>query len=312
MDDRRMLLRSPVPADLEAAAGVIAARHHADIGSVAYTIEDLREQWADPDFDLARDARLAVDPASGESVGYAHVDFHGAFVSIPPEHEGIGIGTEILAWVEARERELGRGHHGQPVAATNLRAAAFLRSHGYERRRGYYRMARPLPADDRPQEEWPAGVDLRPLDPDRDAGELHTVDQAAFRSASDYKPEGLDTFRRRHLDRHDLDPGASRAAWRGDRIVGFLLARRWPDALSGFVEVLGVHPEEHGRGIGTALLRSAFETWAAAGVKQAQLGVSSENPRALRLYERIGMTRRFRIDIWQRDATAPATGATSS
>jgi ribosomal protein S18 acetylase RimI-like enzyme len=43
-----------------------------------------------------------------------------------------------------------------------------------------------------------------------------------------------------------------------DSIVGFLLARRRQDEAVGYVDLLVVHPDQRGRGLGTALLRTAF------------------------------------------------------
>jgi ribosomal protein S18 acetylase RimI-like enzyme len=61
-----------------------------------------------------------------------------------------------------------------------------------------------------------------------------------------------------------------------------------------------VHPEHRGRGLGAALLLDAFARFAAAGLTEAQLGVASDNPRALRLYERVGMYPRFQVDVYER------------
>jgi hypothetical protein len=58
-------------------------------------------------------------------------------------------------------------------------------------------------------------------------------------------------------------------------------------------------------------LRSAFAAFAAAGLGEAQLGVASDNPRAMTLYEQVGMTIRFCIDTYERPAqlaTAPHPG----
>jgi ribosomal protein S18 acetylase RimI-like enzyme len=52
--------------------------------------------------------------------------------------------------------------------------------------------------------------------------------------------------------------------------------------------------------LGTALLRGAFAGFAAAGLREAQLGVDSGNARGLRVYERAGMTVRHRADIYER------------
>ena len=300
-----MQLRPPTEADFDGAFAAILGRDIADFGVPDYTLDDLREQWADDEFDRAHDARVAVDE-TGRITGYAHVDHHGASVSIPPEYEGLGIGAQMLAWTEARERELGRPFHGQPVASTNTRAATFLAAHGYRLIRSYYRMVRPLGPEDRRSAALPGGITVRAIDRDADAVALHTVDNEAFKTASDYKPESVPAFRQRHLDLHDFDTEASLVACRdGGRVVGFLLGRRWASEDAGFVNVLGVHPDEHGRGIGTALLRAAFAIWAEAGLGEARLGVSSQNPGALRLYERLGMTARFQVDVWQRDAATP-------
>jgi mycothiol synthase len=85
----------------------------------------------------------------------------------------------------------------------------------------------------------------------------------------------------------------------------YLLARRWRGEPVGFVDLLGVHPEHRGRGIGTWLLLNAFARFAGAGLREAQLGVASDNPRALRIYERAGMHPRFRFDTYERLAQDP-------
>jgi ribosomal protein S18 acetylase RimI-like enzyme len=114
----------------------------------------------------------------------------------------------------------------------------------------------------------------------------------------------LDVFRERHLDAHDLDPECSRIAERDRNVVGFLLARRWAEERTGFVDVLGVHPNHQRRGVGSALLRGAFARFAAAGLERGELGVASDNPDARKLYERLGMRPRFQSDTYERELTA--------
>jgi ribosomal protein S18 acetylase RimI-like enzyme len=53
-------------------------------------------------------------------------------------------------------------------------------------------------------------------------------------------------------------------------------------------------------GIATTLLSTAFARFASAGLGHAQLAIASDNPGALRLYERCGMTPRFRLDTYER------------
>jgi ribosomal protein S18 acetylase RimI-like enzyme len=81
--------------------------------------------------------------------------------------------------------------------------------------------------------------------------------------------------------------------------VGFALVHRWENGIA-YLAQLAVHPRAAGAGIGTALLRAVFAAAAAAGLARVQLGVVSDNPRAARLYERAGMTSRWRVDAYAR------------
>jgi ribosomal protein S18 acetylase RimI-like enzyme len=65
-----------------------------------------------------------------------------------------------------------------------------------------------------------------------------------------------------------------------------------------YLAVLGSH---RGRGIGSALLRRAFATFAARGLERARLNVDAENvTRATAVYERVGMRVVNRWDLWER------------
>jgi mycothiol synthase len=287
-----MRLRAPTPRDAEAVLALIVARDVADFGAPDFTLADLREEWRSAEVDLERDAVVVEE--DGRLVGYALVRAPGAFVTVPPEHEGRGIGTELLRWAEAH------GRRRQWVAERNAAGRALLTGAGYAPVRHYWRMERPL-ATPASAPAPPEGIELRPLRRRADAEALHAISEAAFSANPDYEPESIGAFREEHLAPHDLAPELSLVAERGERAVGFLLARRWEDG-EGYVDLLAVHPEASGRGLGEALLRTAFAGFAAAGLRSAQLGVASDNPRALRLYERAGMTQRFRVDVFEKSA----------
>jgi mycothiol synthase len=292
-----MQLRAPVSGDAPAVLAVLVARDLADLGVPDCTLDDVLDEWRITDFDLAVDARVAE--VDGRIVAYAAVAREGTLAVVAPEFEGRGIGTRLLRWAEGREEERAGPRNRQWVAAGNERARTLLRSAGYERVRSYWRMERALDGSVGPADP-PADVSVRSLDVARDAVTLHAVDALAFAGAPDYQPEPLDAFREEHLGAHDLAPDLSCVAEvRGD-VAGFLLARRWEDEGVGFIDVLGVHPDHQRRGMATLLLRAAFVRFAAAGLHHAQLGVASDNPRALRLYERVGMKPRFRFDTYER------------
>jgi len=292
-------LRAPETGDLGAVYKVIAARDTADLGAPDYTLEDLREEWQMPGFDLSEDARVAED-GSGRLVAYGVVRSSGSLALVAPDAEGAGTGSRLLEWVERREDELRRSCHRQSVAASNQSARALLTGAGYELARSNYRMVRSLDGE-QSEIAAPANVALRSLDPIADARSIHAVDGRSFAADPGYVPETFASFNQEHLAAHDLDPGLSVVAERADgEVVGFLLARRWEAEGVGYVDILAVDPFAQRQGLGAAMLGRAFALFAAAGLREAQLGVSSDNPRALRLYERMGMRPRFRSDVYER------------
>ena len=280
--------------------GVLLARDVADLGVPDETIGDLLDEWRAGDVHLAADARVALD-ADGAIVGYAIVRRMGARAVVHPAHEGRGVGTHLRRWVERRAHEHGRELHRQWVGAANAGARTLLTGAGYAVTRTYWRMVCPLEEiAGRAPARVPPGFVLRAVDVDRDADSLHAVDAAAFASRPDYVPETAAEFREEHLEAHDFEPRFSAVAHEGGSIVGFLLARGWEEEEVGYVDLLGVEPRYQGRGLGTALLTRAFAAFAVAGLREAQLGVDSDNRDALRVYERAGMRVRFQIDIYER------------
>jgi mycothiol synthase len=294
-----MRFRAPVAADAPAVLAVFEARDLADLGATIHTLEDLLDEWKSSDLDLERGARVAEE--DGRIVAYAAVRRPGTLAVVAPDHEGRGIGSQLLEWAEERDRERGREVHSQWVAAGNRSARELLTRAGYHRARSYWRMVRSLD-DARAAAGPPPGVHVRPVDRVRDARALHALDAASFADAPDYLPMSFTQFRAEILGAHDFDPGLSRVIVQEGEIVGCLLARRKRDGRVVYVDLLAVHPGHQRRGLGMALLQSAFAAFAQDGLREAQLGVASDNPQGLRLYERAGMTVRHRFDIYERPA----------
>lgn len=300
-----MRFRAPVPDDAPAVLAVFVARDIADLGMIEHTLDQLLDEWRGSDLDLDNNAQV-VEDEDGRIVAYAAVRrWPGSLVVVDPDSEGRGTGSRMLAWTEDRERVVGRGLHRQWVAAGNASARSLLTGAGYERARSYWRMACSL-AGAGPEPPVPSGFRLRPVDVARDAAAMHAIDTASFATTPDYMPESLAEFIDRNLEVYDFDPGLSRVATKRDRIVGFLLANRQQKEGVGYISILAVEPEHQRLGLGTTMLRSAFAAFAAAGLREAQLGVASYNERGLRVYERVGMTVRHQFDIYERPL-APLT-----
>jgi len=293
-----MQLRAPVLDDAPAVLAVFVARELADLGAPIHRLEDLREEWQGSELKLEDDAQV-VEAGAGRIVAYAEVRRHGTLAVVAPEYEGRGIGARLLEWAEGRERAHGHPRYRQWVAATNASARELLTRAGYAKARSYWRLVRPLEGVGVPAPP-PAGLHLRSVEVERDAPSLHALDAASFAGAPDYSPESLELFREEHLEAHDFDAGLSVVAERQGRIVAFLLARRRDEEGVGFVAILAVDPEHQRRGIGSILLQSAFAGFAVAGLREAMLMVASDNPQALRVYERVGMIVQLQFDIYER------------
>jgi mycothiol synthase len=293
-----MRLRAPVIADAAAVAEVLRARDIADAGEPDYTRGDLLQEWRRRDVDLAADARVAE--LDGRIVAYGAVRRLGAMIAVEPRFRRGGIGRALVAWAERRERERGRDVHRQWLGAADVELRNVLTESGYTPVRSYFRMVRGLTGVEDPGPA-PDGIRFRPLDLELDAVAVHALDDLSFSAVADYTPTSLEQFREEHLS--DLDPGLSVIAeTRDGGMAGFLLARVWREPGAGFIDVLAVQPARQGRGLGSALLRHGFAAFAGAGLREAQLGVASDNPRAFALYERVGMRQKFRFDVYERPA----------
>lgn len=276
---------------------MVVARDVADLGTPDSTLADVEQEWRGVQIDLGTDTVVAE--ADGELLGYAVIRRPGTYAVVAPGHEGAGIGTKLRRWAEAHDWRSRRLFHRQLIARDNRRGGAHLRRAGYGAQRTYWRMHVDLDGC-APAGPPPPGVTLRPLDPGADAAPLYELDAVSFGENPDYEPEPFSVFDAEHLAAHDLEPALSAIAETDGQIVGFALTRRRRETATGYVDLLAVHPAVRRRGIARALLTHSFAACAAAGLLSAQLGVASDNPPALALYERVGMTARFGFDAYER------------
>ena len=292
-----MKLRPADPGDAAAVHALVVARDLADLGAPDSTLADIEQEWRAAALDLTADTVVAE--TGGGLAGYAVIRRPGTYAVVDPACEGSGAGTALRRWAEDHDRRSRRLFHRQLVARTNRAGAIHLRSAGYAVLRTYWRMAVDLDgyaAADPP----PAGVALRPLDLPGDAPALYDLDAVSFGENADFEPEPFPVFSAEHLGAHDLEPALSAIAEADGRIAGFALTRRRQDTGTGYIDLLAVHPAYRRRGLARTLLTHTFAACAAAGLQAAQLGVASDNPPAMALYEDVGMTPRFGFDAYER------------
>lgn len=84
-------------------------------------------------------------------------------------------------------------------------------------------------------------------------------------------------------------PELSFLALEGGTISGFVLCTVEDDEPhTGWIDTVGVRPAARARGIADALLLAAMRSMHAGGLQEAALRVNDDNPRARRVYDRLG------------------------
>lgn len=154
-----------------------------------------------------------------------------------------------------------------------------------------------------PPAAMPDGITLRPFDPDREARPAYEALHEAFR---DHWGEGMRSFEN-WAARVSGPQGSERSftfvAVDDDEIAGVVVGRvgTGADGETGSVEELGVRRPWRGRGLGLALLRTAFHEFRRRDLTRVVLNVDAESPTgATRLYERAGMRVEVAWDRWEK------------
>jgi ribosomal protein S18 acetylase RimI-like enzyme len=156
----------------------------------------------------------------------------------------------------------------------------FVASHG----QGYevLRMRVELSPNRLREPTWPDGVHPRSFEP-RDAESLHALLEHGYRRGGG-TVAAFGTWLTQMTTDEEFDPQLWLLAESQEILVGAVLC--WTSA---FVKDVVVHERWRRRGLGEALLLSAFNALAGRGATVVELKVEAANDNAVRLYERLGM-----------------------
>jgi mycothiol synthase len=299
---------------------ILKLAHASDVAAVGepdFTAEEVREALTGPNTDMARDCWLALDE-NGAIVGWAYP--HNA-------NGGARDFLEVYAWPErgvpalrpllerllARAGERARifGHDPYTVRAgaipTEQPWIDALTGAGFTFLKQHARMTMSLEGVSGIPPESPAGVTVRPVRSSDDAEmrRFHAIIEEAFRD-SDHPATDYSTWRAQVAAEASTSFDEWLVAEVDGQIVGVLQSSDGgADAGEGWVRNLAVLRPYRRRGVGAALLRRAFATYAARGRTRAGLGVDLANPtRAARLYHAVGMRPQYQANIYQRTVRA--------
>ncbi|MGA8113518.1 MAG: GNAT family N-acetyltransferase [Actinocatenispora sp.] len=284
-------------ADIPAIADLVyAVELVGDPTATRYEVDEFRQEWSG--LDLAQDVWLVRGPHD-EVCGYGTIEWHedsGRLFAdgyTRPDHDGAGIGTELVARMERRGREIVAGTDGIRQVMVNhviLGGAGerLLRARGYTLARVHDRMHIDLVAHPPRPAARPDGVTIRGCDGSRaERGRVHQVVEDSF---ADHWGRASRTFAQweRHVMYTGFDPSLWLLAESDGDLVGVCVGRARDEG--GEINQLGVLRAARGRGIGGALLREAFLIFAERGLPAARLDVDSDSlTRANQLYRRAGM-----------------------
>jgi mycothiol synthase len=216
---------------------------------------------------------------------------------VRPEFRRRGIGRSLLRRNEARLREIaaqkadtGGRAFGSWILDTEAGAAPLLLAERYAPVRYIFGMRRPT-LDDLPEARLPGGLEIRPVRP-ADHRAIFDADNEAFRDSWGHG-EATDEDFVATFARPDLTTSLWRVAWDDDEVAGVVIVEiARLEALGlrrGWLGRVSVRRPWRRRGLASALIVSALSGLRDAGMRDAMLGVDSENPSgALHLYESLG------------------------
>ncbi len=299
--------RPPTQDDLPLAADLFNACSRQMIGAEEFNPSDIQTEWTTPGLNAETDQHLVFSP-DGRLAGYVEVWTLGETPVYPsvwgrvhPDFEGLGIGSALLAWAEARARQVLEQVPADARVAfrcgtidTHTPSNQLLQDFDMSLIRHSYQMRIAMDAAP-PEPIWPQGIQVRNYQ-DGDIKAVYEADDEAFQDHFGYVPEdpeaSLARFSHFFLEDEGFDPDLWFLAMDGNQVAAVCLCRThsWEDPTMGWVSSLGVRRPWRKQGLGLALLQHAFGVYWRRGLKSVGLGVDGLNlTGALRLYERAGM-----------------------
>jgi mycothiol synthase len=294
--------------DAQAVVDVINARSQHLFGSDECQLNEMMIEWTTPGINLDEMVRV-VENADGKIIGYIDVwDINEPYVTkyswgvLHPDAWDADLFREILNWAEdcARSRItlapentrviISQGTENEDVDFKNA-----LEAYGYTLVRNFYRMvieldqAPPVPV-------VPEGLTIVPINMETEIRDAVVALDEAFADHWGYVERPVEDRLKQwqHLLENDerFDPTIWYLAKDGDQIAGVCRCSNeiTEDPEMGWVNQLCVRKPWRRRGLGMALLQTAFEEFYRRGKKRAGLGVDASSlTSATRLYEKAGM-----------------------
>jgi mycothiol synthase len=314
--------------DFARMAGVANASFAADGIDIVRRAEDMRRDYAAMTrWDPSRDIVMAE--VDGELAGYARTwDWttgedalvQGQIAFVHPSHRRRGVGSALLQWLEARQREVARTRaratnwHQAIVTEREVARTHLLQNAGYQVARRLFEMERPT-LDELPDFPLPAGFEVRAVQPEH-LRAIYDAHMDAVRDVWGYSPPQPGDFEAWQASR-TFQPHLWQVAWHleSNEVAGQV--KPWIDAEQnetlgrkrGFTEFISVRAPWRKRGLARALVVRALRAQQQAGMLESALGVDGESAfRTTRLYEDCGFVVVKRNALYRKAVDLDAIG----
>ncbi len=313
----------PARADEGAAVvDVLNAYACATRGVTEFSVEEIVSEWQQPGFDLAQSSLAAIAP-DGRMVGYVDIwDMDEVpvkpmiFGRVHPEFEGLGIGTQLLQWVERRAHQAlervpdhARVAMRTGVPASHQPSLDLLSGFGMTATRYSWEMS--IALENPPAATVPPGITIITHADLGDALAVYRVKQETFQDHRDSvavsEAAGFPLWLHRMTGDPHYDPTLWFLAMDGEQIAGIALGKQIQEGETpqGWIETVGVRRPWRRQGVGMALLRHAFGEFYQRGLGRAGLHVDASSlTGATRLYEGAGMQVRESYAIFEKELRA--------
>jgi ribosomal protein S18 acetylase RimI-like enzyme len=283
-------------------------------------LDEMITDWTSPGIELEEVVRV-VEDEHGQIIGYFDVwDITEPHVTkytwgiLHPNAWDPMLYQNMLAWAESCSRkrialapENARVVMSQGIPHKDKRRQDALANYGYKLVRHFFRMEIELTTA--PEKPFiPEGLQIVPIDIDSEFEAAIFATEEAFEDHWGHVKKPMDELLKQwqhYIQNSDnFDPTMWFLAKDGDQIAGICRSRgkMAEDPHLGWVNQLAVRKPWRRRGLGMALLLTAFNDFHQRGYKRVGLGVDATNiTNATRLYEKAGMHVTQQYDTYEKE-----------
>lgn len=295
--------------DIQAIADLINTCHQADQIDRYTSVADLEADLKHPRLDPSRDLRLWED-GDRQVVAFAELWTEaemcnplegGLWFQIHPRVRQTDLPAQLLAWAEARMRQIG-GDRGVNVCLrgsgreSQTNRIQFFETNGFKADRWFHTMGQSLVDVSPAQPQIPDGFIIRPVRGTEEAAAWVEMFNQSFIDHWNHHDLTLEDYY--HEVEHDPEykPELDLVAIAPDgTLAGFCVAaiytadNKQRNCREGWINLLGTRRGFRRMGLGRALLQQGLQCLQKQGITYAKIGVDSQNPnQAFTLYESAG------------------------